>query len=62
MKRKEVVSKCFLLTAGFKIKEGDPAMAGRGKNTEPEKPLLIPVSDTIYLDGEKKWILLNLRS
>jgi len=24
----EAVSKCFPLTAGFKIKEGDPAMAG----------------------------------
>jgi hypothetical protein len=53
MKRKEVVSKCFPLTAGFKIKEGDPAVVGRGKKTEPEKPLLISVSDTLYLDGEK---------
>jgi hypothetical protein len=26
--RNEAVSKCFPLTAGFKIKEGDPAMAG----------------------------------
>jgi hypothetical protein len=27
-KSDEAVSKCFPLTAGFKIKEGDPALAG----------------------------------